>query len=58
MWLDFLQEITLADLCFIPHGSIAFEYFGLGDLEKRPNVQRHDFLSNLNAPASNTSITV
>ncbi|KAH9961826.1 glutathione S-transferase [Russula dissimulans] len=34
------DEITLADLFFIPHGSIVFEYFGLGDLEKRPNVQR------------------
>ncbi|KAI9452199.1 glutathione S-transferase-like protein [Russula earlei] len=32
--------LTLADLFFIPHGSIIFEKLGYGNLEKRPNVQR------------------
>ncbi|KAH9961827.1 glutathione S-transferase [Russula dissimulans] len=34
------DKITLADLFFISRGHRAFEDFGLGDLEKRPNVQR------------------
>jgi len=34
------DEITLADLFFISRGYRAFDDFGLGGLEKRPNVQR------------------
>jgi len=35
-----VQEITLADLFHLPLCSIVFEQFGLGDLDKRPNLQR------------------
>jgi len=34
------DEVTLADLFHLPHGSLVFEHLGLGNLEKRPNVQR------------------
>jgi hypothetical protein len=35
-----VQEVTLADLFHLPHGSLVFEHLGLGNLETRPNVQR------------------
>jgi glutathione S-transferase len=39
--MDYLvQEVTLADLFHLPHGSLVFEHLGLGNLETRPNVQR------------------
>ncbi|KAH9961830.1 glutathione S-transferase-like protein [Russula dissimulans] len=34
------DEITLADLFFLPYGSLIFEKLGYGGLEQRPNVQR------------------
>jgi len=34
------DEITLADLFHLPLCSIVFEQFALGDLDKRPNLQR------------------
>ena len=41
--MDPPQEITLADLFFVPRGGRVFYEFGLGDLEKRTNVQRYAF---------------
>jgi len=34
------NEVTLADLCHLPNGSVVIDKLGLGGLEKRPNVQR------------------
>jgi len=34
------DEVTLADLFHLPHGSLLFEHLNLGNLDKRPNVQR------------------
>ncbi|KAI0284822.1 glutathione S-transferase [Russula brevipes] len=34
------DEVTLADLFHLPHGSTVFDHFGYGGLDKRPNVQR------------------
>jgi len=34
------DEVTLADLFHLPHGSTVFDRLGYGGLEKRPNVQR------------------
>ena len=36
----FLQEITLADLFFLPYGGVIFDQLGYGGLEHRPNVER------------------
>jgi hypothetical protein len=41
MLMDYVvQEITLADLFHLPHGAVIFEQLKLGNLDKRPNVQR------------------
>ena len=40
-----VQEVTLADLYHLPHGSIVFENLGLGNLKKRPNVERYAICS-------------
>ena len=42
-----VQEITLADLFHLPLGSIVFEQFELGDLDKRPHLQRQGICPNL-----------
>ncbi|KAI0298227.1 glutathione S-transferase [Russula brevipes] len=34
------DEVTLADLFHLPYGSIIFDQFGYGGLDKRPNVER------------------
>ncbi|KAI9452201.1 thioredoxin-like protein [Russula earlei] len=34
------DDVTLADLFFLPYGRVIFERLGLGNLDKRPNVQR------------------
>ena len=35
-----MQSVTLADLFHCVHGSLVFELLKLGNLDKRPNVQR------------------
>ncbi|KAI9452202.1 glutathione S-transferase [Russula earlei] len=34
------DEVTLADLFFLPYGRVIFERLELGNLDRRPNVQR------------------
>lgn len=34
------EEVTLADLFHLPYGTLIFEHLNLGDLDKRPNLQR------------------
>ena len=34
------QELTLADLFFLPYGALIFENLKLGGFEKRPNLHK------------------
>jgi len=53
--MDLLQEITLADLFIIPVFALVFGYLGLGNLEKRPHVQRQAIHRlSMHAMAANT----
>jgi hypothetical protein len=52
----FVQEITLADLFHLALGSLLFEQLGLGNLDKRPNVQRRGIYPNLEVDTSDASV--